>query len=82
MTRRPQLGNRSATLLIIVFISVCFIPQPVLAATDNLDDLLGRTSQQVSKFLEQFSDVKCTEKVTQEKLGKEERHRRGGIAYQ
>ncbi len=49
------------------------MPSPALAAADGLDDLLGRTSQQVSKFLEQFSDVKCTEKVTQEKLGKEDK---------
>ena len=46
---------------------------PAFAAADSLDGLLGRTSQQVSKFLEQFSDVKCTEKVTQEKLGKEDK---------
>jgi hypothetical protein len=49
------------------------MPSPALAATDGIDSLLGRTSQQVSKFLEQFSDVKCTEKVTQEKLGKEDK---------
>jgi hypothetical protein len=38
------------------------------AASEPLQDLLGRTSEQVSKFLDQFSDVKCTEDVTQEKL--------------
>lgn len=41
------------------------------AADDGLDALLTRTSKQVSSFLEQFSDVKCTEQVTQEKLGKD-----------
>jgi hypothetical protein len=40
-------------------------------ADHGLEDLLARTSQQVANFLEQFSDVKCTEKVTQEKLGQE-----------
>ena len=51
----------------------CFAVHPVFAASNGLDDLLGRTSQQVSNFLGQFSDVKCTEKVTQEKLGKEDK---------
>jgi hypothetical protein len=32
---------------------------------------LTRTSQQVSSYLDQLSDVKCTEQVTQEKLGKD-----------
>jgi len=40
-------------------------------ADDSLDDLLARTSQQTSLFLEQFSEAKCTEKVTQEKLNKD-----------
>ena len=31
-------------------------------------DLLSRTQNQVSDYVEQFSDVKCTEKVKQEKL--------------
>jgi hypothetical protein len=30
--------------------------------------LIGRANDQVSKFVEQFSDVKCTEHVTQEKF--------------
>jgi hypothetical protein len=37
----------------------------------SLDTVLDRTSKQVASFLDQFSDVKCTEQVTQEKLGKE-----------
>lgn len=46
------------------------------AENKNLDQLLARASQQAEVFLRQFSDVKCTEKVTQEKLnpaGKVER---------
>jgi hypothetical protein len=39
------------------------------AQTSNLQTILDRTSAQVSTFLEQFSDVKCTENVEQEKLG-------------
>lgn len=38
------------------------------AQDKDLDALLARTSKQAETFLEQFSDVKCTEKVTQEKL--------------
>lgn len=37
----------------------------------RLDTLLSRTSNQTSTFLDQFSDVKCTEQVRQEKLGKD-----------
>ncbi len=49
----------------------CLPVQRGLAAKVDPNDLLNRTSDQVTKFLGQFSDVKCTEKVTQEKLGKE-----------
>ncbi len=34
----------------------------------NLDELLSRTSQQVSAFVDQFSEVKCTEHVLQERF--------------
>jgi hypothetical protein len=61
----------SAWLAVLVF--ACLAAQPAYAANHDLDDLLSRTSQQVSDFLGQFSDVKCTEKVTQEKLGKEDK---------
>jgi hypothetical protein len=43
----------------------------IARGADNLDDLLSRASQQASAFLEQFSDVKCTEQVKQEKLNKD-----------
>ena len=39
--------------------------------SNELDDLLARTSVQVTGFLEQFSEVKCTEHVDQVKLGKD-----------
>lgn len=39
--------------------------------TQRLNGLLERTSSQTSVFLDQFSDVKCTEQVRQEKLSKE-----------
>src|ERR1700756_707854 len=37
----------------------------------KLNDLLARTASQTSVFIDQFSDVKCTEQVRQEKLGKD-----------
>lgn len=39
----------------------------------TLSDLLTRTADQTAAFLDQFSDVKCTEQVRQEKLGKDEK---------
>ena len=39
--------------------------------TEQLNSILERTTGQTSVFLEQFSDVKCTEQVRQEKLGKD-----------
>lgn len=39
----------------------------------RLNDLLARTTNQTSGFLDQFSDVKCTEQVRQEKLGKDDK---------
>jgi hypothetical protein len=38
---------------------------------EQLHSILERTSGQTSVFLDQFSDVKCTEQVRQEKLGKD-----------
>jgi hypothetical protein len=39
----------------------------------RLDNLLARTANRTSGFLDQFSDVKCTEQVRQEKLGKDDK---------
>jgi len=58
---------------IVVLLLVCLAVHPAVAAGHDPDDLLNRTGEQVSKFLGQFSEVKCTEKVTQEKLGKEDK---------
>jgi hypothetical protein len=38
------------------------------AENSSLQELIGRANDQVAKFVEQFSDVKCTEHVTQEKF--------------
>jgi hypothetical protein len=51
-----------------VCLSVASSAAPTPTPTDPLHDLLDRTSTQVSKFLDQFSDTKCTEQVLQEKF--------------
>jgi hypothetical protein len=53
---------------ILLALAVCFTSRP--ARAHNLEVVLARTTEQVSAFLEEFSDVKCTEIVQQEKLGK------------
>lgn len=42
-------------------------------AQPSLDQILDRTGKAVSVFVDQLSDVKCTEQVKQEKLGKEDK---------
>ena len=57
------------------------LAQSVLASNESgaspdyqrLDNLLARTASRTSEFLDQFSDVKCTEHVRQEKLSKDEK---------
>src|SRR5579859_7171543 len=44
---------------------------PASPEAQKLTDLLARTASQTAVFLDQFSDVKCTEQVRQEKLGKD-----------
>jgi len=45
-------------------------PPCVAAGPAAFDSFLSRTTGLVSGLLDEFSDVKCTERVTQEKLGK------------
>ena len=47
---------------------VCWQQVPSRADYFPLEEMIGRANDQVSKFVEQFSDVKCTEHVTQEKF--------------
>ncbi|HSB76700.1 MAG TPA: hypothetical protein VLC12_13675 [Terriglobales bacterium] len=43
-------------------------PRAEIVQRQELKGLLQRAGEETSRFLEQFSDVKCTEQVTQEKL--------------
>jgi hypothetical protein len=54
-------------LLTVTFLLAC--PPVTFAGNTSLDELLNRTSKQVTAFVDQFSSVKCTERVTQEKIG-------------
>jgi hypothetical protein len=47
-----------------------FLIGSAFAATPSMDTLLVNTSHQISSYLEQISDVRCTEQVSQFKLGK------------
>ncbi len=59
--------------LTIVMAGLCYASDAPAAAPEaqRLNDLLSRTADQTTGFLDQFSDVKCTELVRQEKLGKD-----------
>ena len=71
-----QCGRNASALVVAVF----FLAGLGVAGTtdaspeaERLNDLLARTANQTSVFLDQFSDVKCTEEVRQEKLGKDDK---------
>lgn len=63
MTRTLHSGK----VFFVPLVIACLTPVSALAA-NNASDLLSRVQSQVSDYLEQFSEVKCTEKVKQEKL--------------
>jgi hypothetical protein len=47
---------------------LCLAASYSAAETSSLQEMIGRANDQVAKFVERFSDVKCTEHVTQEKF--------------
>jgi hypothetical protein len=59
--------NTEAVNFLTSLLLLALMAQPALAAPSPLDEMIGRANDQVSKFVEQFSDVKCTEHVIQEK---------------
>ncbi len=66
--------RRSRVTFALVIAALCLgLSSHASAQHENLDDLLARTSKNVTQFLDEFSDVKCTEYVTQLKLGKNEK---------
>ncbi len=61
------------TVTLLAGIVFCRQPHGISGCSRELNDLLARTADQTAAFLEQFSDVKCTEQVRQEKLGKDDK---------
>ena len=79
MKRLAQLAGRGTRLAALILLAsvmggFCFAgTNPASPEQQRLDGLLARTAAQTSVFLDQFSDVKCTEQVRQEKLGKDDK---------
>src|SRR6266700_3281674 len=72
MHRRQQIVRSGLMMALILAAAFCSAgTKSPSTESKRLSDLLARTSGQTSAFLEQFSDVKCTEQVRQEKLGKD-----------
>jgi hypothetical protein len=53
---------------LITALLLCVIAPFSTAETSSLQEMIGRANDHVAKFVERFSDVKCTEHVTQEKF--------------
>jgi hypothetical protein len=76
MTRSIQITMflPRALFVLVAAAGVCLAASAPASPNDQkLSDLLRRTGNQASAFLDQFSDVKCTEHVRQEKLGKDDK---------
>jgi hypothetical protein len=74
MTHRTKIWRllRRHACILLATAGWCFAGTgPAVPEAQKLSDLLTRTSDQTAAFLDQFSDVKCTEHVRQEKLGKD-----------
>lgn len=67
MNWHPKCTRNSVKFLVTLIFTALTGPFAA-AASKPLDSLIGLANDQVSKFVEQFSEVKCTEHVTQEKF--------------
>jgi len=75
-TRVTQCGCDAAGVVLAAILLAGFAFGETTGAApvaERLNDLLTRTANHTAVFLEQFSDVKCTEQVRQEKLGKDDK---------
>lgn len=79
MKRLAQFAGRVTRMAALILLAsmmegFCFAgTTPASPEQQRLDGLLARAATQTTVFLEQFSDVKCTEQVRQEKLGKDDK---------
>jgi hypothetical protein len=67
MTRQAASERIRGAVVAITLTAVLGLPAQ--AQDRALQDVLDRASKQVSSFVDQFSEVKCTEHVIQEKIG-------------
>lgn len=63
-----HLACRDFVVKHIASLLFCLMATSAVAESNSLQELIGRANDQVAKFVEQFSDVKCTEHVVQEKF--------------
>jgi len=74
MKRRNKVAQwQRGAQAVLALAGLCFGSTGAAPDARRLDVLLARAGNQVSDFVEQFSDVKCTELVRQEKLGKDDK---------
>ena len=74
MKRRTKIGKLQLILQVVFAMAgICFGGTGASPEARRLDDLLNRTGDQMTAFVDQFSDVRCTELVRQEKLGKDDK---------
>jgi len=71
LPRIATLAARGATLFAVLAGTSFAAVESGAPEAQRLNDILERTANQTSVFLDQFSDVKCTEQVRQEKLSKD-----------
>ncbi len=65
--KHTLISNRLLSGIVAAVLISCALAS-AQAAPEPLDKVLDKTSQRVSEFLDLFSNVKCTEQVTQEKF--------------
>ena len=68
MSRHRAIERKTDFRTWLAIAALVFVPRVARAAPTALDELLARANDRVSKFVEAFSDVKCTEHVEQVKF--------------
>ena len=65
--------RRSLVMMLVLAAAGVAEGTPASLEAQNLNAILSRANEQMTAFVDQFSDVKCTEQVRQEKLGKDDK---------
>src|SRR3979411_2898302 len=64
-----MMRRKISTRLSLILLAIAVLAGThVSAQGESFEQVLDRTSRRVSEFLDQFSNVKCTEQVTQTKF--------------